>query len=263
MEKNTAGQKWVVFAFNRTTNAPVTGDAANITANLRIDGGAANAVDDTNPTELEDGYYVFDISQAETNGDLLLLCPASSTADVQVIGVPGAVFTVPPNFNTLGIETDGDLTQVNTCVANSDMRGTDGANTVTPNTVTPPTKAEMDAAFSEIKGATWDSSTDTLEAIRDRGDSSWVTATTVSVSGTVTTDSASREASKADVSGLPTAAEIKTAMEADGSKLDHLWEMTEDDGGVRRLTSNALEQAPTGGGGTVSIVTETINVESE
>ena len=45
----------------------------------------------------------------------------------------------------------------------------------------------------------------------------------------------------------PTAAEIKTAMEADGSKLDHLWEMTEDDGGTRRLTTNSLEQAPTGG----------------
>lgn len=38
-----------------------------------------------------------------------------------------------------------------------------------------PTKAEMDAAFTEIKGATWSSSTDTLEAIRDRGDAAWVT----------------------------------------------------------------------------------------
>jgi hypothetical protein len=45
----------------------------------------------------------------------------------------------------------------------------------------------------------------------------------------------------------PSAADVKTAMEANGSKLDHLWEMTEDDGGVRRLTTNALEQAPTGG----------------
>lgn len=40
---------------------------------------------------------------------------------------------------------------------------------------------------------------------------------------------------------------IVTAMETDGSKLDHLWEMTEDDAGTRRLTTNALEQAPTGG----------------
>jgi hypothetical protein len=33
-------------------------------------------------------------------------------------------------------------------------------------------------------------------------------------------------------------------MELNGSKLDHVWEMTEDDGGVRRLTTNALENAP-------------------
>jgi hypothetical protein len=41
---------------------------------------------------------------------------------------------------------------------------------------------------------------------------------------------------------------IRTELEANGTKLDHLWEMTEDDEGVRRLTSNALEQAPAGGG---------------
>ncbi|MBK8113204.1 MAG: hypothetical protein IPK44_01145 [Candidatus Accumulibacter sp.] len=46
----------------------------------------------------------------------------------------------------------------------------------------------------------------------------------------------------------PSAADIKTELEADGSKLDHLWEMTEDDLGTRRLTANALEQAPAGGG---------------
>ncbi|MCP4127337.1 MAG: right-handed parallel beta-helix repeat-containing protein [Gammaproteobacteria bacterium] len=35
--------------------------------------------------------------------------------------------------------------------------------------------AAMDAAFTEIKGATWASGTDTLEAIRDRGDAAWTT----------------------------------------------------------------------------------------
>ncbi len=133
MEKNTAG-KWIVFAYGLPDHASagkaITGDAANITANVRIDGGAANAVDDTNPTELEDGYYVFDITAAEANGDLILVTPASSTTDVQVIGVPGAVWTRPPNFNLLGVESDGDLTKVNLCAtttANSDMRGTDSA----------------------------------------------------------------------------------------------------------------------------------------
>jgi len=38
----------------------------------------------------------------------------------------------------------------------------------------PPTKAELDSAFTEIKGGSW-ASTDTLEAIRDRGDAAWTT----------------------------------------------------------------------------------------
>ncbi len=96
MQKNVAGQRWPVFAFGGAGHAnegePITGDAANITANLRIDGGAANAVDDTNPTELEDGYYYFDITQAESNGDSIVICPESSTANVEVIGVPGAAW---------------------------------------------------------------------------------------------------------------------------------------------------------------------------
>ncbi len=71
------------------------------------------------------------------------------------------------------------------------------------------------------------------------------------VGGTYDNATHSTQAAAVAVGGLsiPTTAQIKTAMEADGSKLDHLWEMTEDDGGVRRLTTNALEQAPTGGGG--------------
>jgi hypothetical protein len=54
----------------------------------------------------------------------------------------------------------------------------------------------------------------------------------------------------ADVySDAATPADVKTAIEADGSKIDHLWEMTEDDAGVRRLTANALELSPVGEGG--------------
>lgn len=38
-----------------------------------------------------------------------------------------------------------------------------------------PTNTEMVAAFTEIKGATFSGATDSLEAIRDRGDSAWTT----------------------------------------------------------------------------------------
>lgn len=125
MEKNTAG-KWVVFAYGLPSHGspglPITGDAANITANVRIDGGAANAVDDTNPTELEDGYYIFDITSAEANGDNILLTPQSSTGNVQVIAVPGALWTRPADFSDQPMRgTDSAATASALSTAQSDL----------------------------------------------------------------------------------------------------------------------------------------------
>ena len=113
MFKNVASQKIIVFAFDETDNTPKTGDAVQITAKVSKDYGAASAITDTNPTEIEDGYYAFDLSQAETNADTLLFLPESSTADIQVIACPATVFTRPPYFTSLGIESDGDLVKVN------------------------------------------------------------------------------------------------------------------------------------------------------
>jgi len=93
MFKNVASQYWIVFAFDRTDNTPKTGDAGNITAKIKINNAAAGASDDTNPTEIEDGYYVFTLTQAETNGDMLSILPESTTANIQVIGCPEVVFT--------------------------------------------------------------------------------------------------------------------------------------------------------------------------
>lgn len=109
LQKNVASQKWVVFAFDLTDNTPKTGDAGQITAEISIDGAAGDTVDDANPTELEDGYYVFDIAQAETNGDYLVMMPESSTGNIQVIGVPGGVWTTAPYFSVLSIDSNGRL----------------------------------------------------------------------------------------------------------------------------------------------------------
>jgi len=86
MYRNTAGTL-KVFAFNRTTNAPVTGGAAQITCRVSLDGGARAALADTNPTEMEDGYYLFDVTADETNGITADFFPESATANVQVIPV--------------------------------------------------------------------------------------------------------------------------------------------------------------------------------
>jgi len=88
MLRNTSSQKWRVFSFDVTTQLPVTGDAANITAKIAKDSGSRIDSTDVNPTETEDGYYEFTLSQGETNAHLLEIYPESSTANVQVIGVP-------------------------------------------------------------------------------------------------------------------------------------------------------------------------------
>ena len=183
MQKNVSGQRWIVFAFGRTSNTPITGDAANITANLRLDGGAANPVDDTNPQELEAGYYYFDITQAETNADMIAICPVSATPNVIVIGVPGAVWT-EGIAQAIKAKTDNlpadpaSITQVNTRLATSGYTAPANADITAIKAKTdnlpsapasegnvqghvadalaaydPPTKAELDAAQLVITNA--------------------------------------------------------------------------------------------------------------
>lgn len=163
MEKNVAGQIWIVFAFNKKTNDPLSGDANNITANLRIDGGSANPVDDLHPTESEDGFYFFSLSQSETNGNNIFISPESSTVDIQVIGCPAAIYTTPPNFNSSNVV----LATIAGDVVNLDgdaMRGTNNANIVVPDVAgTAPTavenRQEMDSNSSKLQAIEGDTDT--------------------------------------------------------------------------------------------------------
>ena len=112
MQKNVAGQKWRVFAYNRTTQVPQTGDAANITALISIDGAAAGATNDVNPTEISGGFYEFDLTQAETNGYELLIIPSSVTAGIQVIGAPATVTTTPVAWPTDVVQTGDSFNRI-------------------------------------------------------------------------------------------------------------------------------------------------------
>ncbi len=84
MFKNVASQKLAVFAYDNATRAPKTGDAANIVAQISKDGAASSLITDTNPSELAShpGVYIFDLTQAETNADMIVVSSASTTANV-------------------------------------------------------------------------------------------------------------------------------------------------------------------------------------
>lgn len=97
--KNTSGQKLEVFAFDYTTGAPKTGDAANLTAYVNIDEAGYGTLTDTSATEVDStnkkGLYLFDLTQGETNGAKLAFFAKSSTANVSVIARPPVSFTQP------------------------------------------------------------------------------------------------------------------------------------------------------------------------
>jgi hypothetical protein len=111
--KNTASQKVYVFAFDATTGLPKTGDAANITASIAKDFGAAADLTDTSATEVDStkakGYYLFDISQTETNADDIAITARSSTSNIVVVGAPARMATRPPNAGALAIDSSGKV----------------------------------------------------------------------------------------------------------------------------------------------------------
>lgn len=116
MFKNVASQKVRFYAFIPSTGLPKTGDAANLTAYVSKDWAALAALTDTSATEVDatnaKGVYTFDLSQAETNADVLDFTCKSSTADVAIVPIVN-LQTVPNRFGTMVIDAAG-LVDANT-----------------------------------------------------------------------------------------------------------------------------------------------------
>lgn len=111
MFKNVASQKLSVYVFDSTTNLPKTGDAANLTAYRSLDDGAVTVLGDTSATEQDatnaKGFYIFDLTQGETNGDKIMFSCKSATANMVCLAMPAVIYTVPPLFTTQVIDATG------------------------------------------------------------------------------------------------------------------------------------------------------------
>jgi hypothetical protein len=121
-KKNVASQKIPVYAHDILNDTGKTGDAANITARVSLDGGAVAQSNDANPTELDatyaPGVYIFDMTQAEMNCEMGILYAKSATANIKldpviylpqpdVPGTFGAVNDASPSTT----EFDTDITE--------------------------------------------------------------------------------------------------------------------------------------------------------
>ena len=179
------------LAWDTSANAGKTGYVGNHTLRWVKDGtssattNSAAEVDATNAP----GIYKITMTATETDANIGVLCGKSSTANISIVPITlqferlpdadpaanGGLPTVDANNHVNGVQ---DTLSVNvTTIEGSDA--TDQINAACDTALSDydaPTKAELDSAFTEIKGGTWSSSTDTLEAIRNRGDAAWITA---------------------------------------------------------------------------------------
>jgi len=78
-----------LLVIDTTTNQPKTGDAANLTAHLSIDGGAFADLTDTSATEVDatkaKGLYRFSLTVPERTGEKWLFSGSSTTSGVAVV----------------------------------------------------------------------------------------------------------------------------------------------------------------------------------
>ncbi len=108
---------------------------------------------------------------------------AGNTLDVTATGAGGVDWGNIENKTTANDLSGTDIQLVDTTTTNTDMRGTDSAataaNLATVDTnvdaILVDTSTTLDTKLNDIQGATFSSATDSLEAVRDRGDAAWTT----------------------------------------------------------------------------------------
>jgi hypothetical protein len=86
MQKNVAGQKVVVYAYDDITGDAKTGDNSNLSGTVSKDTGSFSSAGGSF-AEIALGYYSYSPTTAETNCDVFLLSTVSTTANVLLDGV--------------------------------------------------------------------------------------------------------------------------------------------------------------------------------
>ena len=94
--KNTDDQFLRIFAFDRTTNAPVENDQDNFLVRFRYNGVGGWQLPSMSPTNDQAGWYDQALATSETNADWLNVRAISTTDNVQLIVQPGEVIAFAP-----------------------------------------------------------------------------------------------------------------------------------------------------------------------
>jgi hypothetical protein len=191
MKKNTASQS---IGAQMITAADGTVFTGTVAVAVTIDNGTQATGTETAPVHEGNGYHSYGPSQAESNGDHI----AFTFTGTGAIAATVQVFTQFPqtgdNFARLGapagasVSADVAAVKVDSAAVLVDTGTTLPAtlsglatqasvDTIDSNVdaVLVDTGTTLPARFTGMEGASFSTSTDSLEAIRNRGDSAWTT----------------------------------------------------------------------------------------
>ena len=168
-----------------------------------------------------DDFLDTEVAAIKAKTDLIPASPAAVGSAMTLTSAYDAAKTAATQASVDDLPTNAELATSQaaaddaTLAAIAALNNLSAANVATQlATYDAPTYTEMVAAFTQIKGATW-STTDTLEAIRDRGDAAWTTATgfsTLSASGVRDAVGLASANLDTQLTALPTNAELATAL---------------------------------------------------
>jgi hypothetical protein len=160
MYKNVASQKIALFEFDTTSGLPKTGDASNITGYVTKDWGSVTVLGTSTPTEMDStnapGWYVFTLTQGETNADVCLFTAKSSTSKMSIVGqevfpLPGSNSGVSANVAQINADSTSAANLAKT--TRTIGRGTVGSS-ATNTSVTTSSFTPSVGATDQFKGRT-------------------------------------------------------------------------------------------------------------
>lgn len=188
MKKNVASQSIGAQMITASDGSNFTG---TVTVVITIDNGTQSASGGTAPAHEGNGYHSYRPTQAETNGDHIAFTFTGT----------GAITTTVQLYTNFPQTVDND-TKISDRPTTSEFeaRTIVSANYALASIATEARLAELDPAnlptdianvqtvvddnqseIANMQGATFATATDSLEALRNRGDAAWITAVSVAV----------------------------------------------------------------------------------
>ena len=163
MIKNSAQR--IVFPILDADGDPVTGAASDTPdSEYSLNGGSfVNIADEIHEIATASGIYYLDLTADETNGDVVAIQVKTATAGTKTTVL--VFYTSAQSLNTIDTNIDTLLTRLTAARAGYLNNLSAGA-------------AALEATLTTMKkkaAGTYNRETDSLEALRNRGDAAWIT----------------------------------------------------------------------------------------